>query len=190
MRYTFYSDECMVINIPLGSLRDAKEGQLMPEKFHCVFKDVYKVFLRGQPKALGAAQIIAGVLVLILGCLQVNEHQENLFYILPGLLFVAAGLLTYGAGHSPNIFVTKLSFSFNIISFFGTVGALVFCCITFLTHFQASKNVPDGVRAIIATLLVIELVISLVLIYLESKAVCRQHFNVLPMVTLKQDVSV
>lgn len=53
MKYTFQSDECMVITIPLGSLRDAQEGQLMPEKFHCVFKDVYKVFLKGQPKALG-----------------------------------------------------------------------------------------------------------------------------------------
>lgn len=53
MKYTFKSDDCMIITIPLGSLRDAQEGQLMPEKFHCVFKDAYKVFLKGQPKALG-----------------------------------------------------------------------------------------------------------------------------------------
>ena len=53
MRFTFRSDDHMVITIPLGSLRAIREGQLMPDRFNCVFKDVYKVFLRGEPKALG-----------------------------------------------------------------------------------------------------------------------------------------
>lgn len=53
MRYTFKPDDCMVISIPLGSIRNMREGQLMPEKFTCVFKDSYKVFLRGRPKELG-----------------------------------------------------------------------------------------------------------------------------------------
>ena len=57
MKDTFYSDEHMIIIIPLGSLKDAQEGQLMPENFHCVFKDVYKVFLKGQPKALGVQYV-------------------------------------------------------------------------------------------------------------------------------------
>lgn len=43
----------MVITIPLGKLRNVGEGQLMPEKFTCVFKDAYKVFLKGRPKELG-----------------------------------------------------------------------------------------------------------------------------------------
>uniref|UniRef100_A0A672MMK3 Si:ch211-269k10.5 n=1 Tax=Sinocyclocheilus grahami TaxID=75366 RepID=A0A672MMK3_SINGR len=53
MRYTFKPDDCMVINIPLGNLRNVRDGQLMPEKFTCIFKDAYKVFLKGRPKELG-----------------------------------------------------------------------------------------------------------------------------------------
>ncbi|KAK6327089.1 hypothetical protein J4Q44_G00027340 [Coregonus suidteri] len=162
MKYTFQSDECMVITIPLGSLRDAQEGQLMPETFHCVFKDVYKVFLKGQPKALGAAQLIAGVLVLILGLLLVQHSTFVLFYTMPSVLYVAAGMLTYAAGHSPNMCVVKLSFSLNIISCFWTVTAVVLCTL----HVYDDDPVDHP----------------------ESKAVCRQHFNILPIVTLKQEV--
>lgn len=53
MRYTFKPDDCMVISIPLGNLKNMRDGQLMPEKFTCIFKDAYKVFLKGRPKELG-----------------------------------------------------------------------------------------------------------------------------------------
>ncbi|XP_071252035.1 membrane-spanning 4-domains subfamily A member 4D [Salvelinus alpinus] len=190
MKYTFQSDECMVITIPLGSLRDAQEGQLMPEKFHCVFKDVYKVFLKGQPKALGAAQLIAGVLVLILGLLLVQHRPLVLIYTMPSVLFVAAGMLTYAAGHSPNMCVAKLSFSLNIVSCFWTLAAVGLCTVdVFSFRFQGvHQEVFSGIKWMIVVLLVIELVVAMVVIYWESKAVCRQHFNILPMVTLKQDV--
>ncbi|XP_070977481.1 membrane-spanning 4-domains subfamily A member 4D-like [Oncorhynchus clarkii lewisi] len=186
MKYTFQSDECMVITIPLGSLRDAPEGQLMPENFHCVFKDVYKVFLKGQPKALGAAQLIAGVLVLILGLL---NSPLVLISTVPSVLFVAAGMLTYAAGHSPNMCVTKLSFSLNIVSCFWTVAAVVLCTVPNSHGFYGDhQEVFSGIKWMIVVLLVIELVVAMVAIYWESKAVCRQHFNILPMVTLKQEV--
>nr|XP_029513218.1 membrane-spanning 4-domains subfamily A member 4D-like [Oncorhynchus nerka] len=186
MKYTFQSDECMVITIPLGSLRDAQEGQLMPENFHCVFKDVYKVFLKGQPKALGAAQLIAAVLVLILGLL---NSPLVLISTVSSVLFVAAGMLTYAAGHSPSMCVTKLSFSLNIVSCFWTVAAVVLCTVPDSHGFYRDhQEVFSGFKWMIVVLLVIELVVAMVAIYWESKAVCRQHFNILPMVTLKQEV--
>nr|XP_046192998.1 membrane-spanning 4-domains subfamily A member 4D [Oncorhynchus gorbuscha] len=189
MKYTFQSDECMVITIPLGSLRDAQEGQMMPENFHCVFKDVYKVFLKGQPKALGAAQLIAGVLVLILGLLFVQQSKLVLIYTVPSVLFMPAGMLTYAAGHSPNMGVTKLSFSLNIVSCFWTVAAVVLCTVPDSHGFHGDhQEVFSGIKWMIVVLLVIELVVAMVAIYWESKAVCRQHFNILPMVTLKQEV--
>ncbi|MEQ2183884.1 hypothetical protein GOODEAATRI_002501 [Goodea atripinnis] len=61
MRKTFICDESMIITIPIGSLKNIQEGQLMPENFHCVFRDNFKVFaVRGKPKPLGAAQAIGG----------------------------------------------------------------------------------------------------------------------------------
>lgn len=56
MKTTFKCDESTLITIPIGSLKDIKEGQLMPEKFHCVFKDNYKIFVNnGRPKPLGVS---------------------------------------------------------------------------------------------------------------------------------------
>lgn len=56
MKKTFTCNESMIITIPIGSLKDAGDGQLMPEKFHCVFRDSYKVFvIRGKPKPLGVS---------------------------------------------------------------------------------------------------------------------------------------
>lgn len=70
MKKTFVCDESMIITIPIGSLNDAREGQLMPEKFRCVYKDSYKVFaLNGKPKPVGVSWIVSytgGVIIMSL----------------------------------------------------------------------------------------------------------------------------
>lgn len=59
MKKTFACDERMIITIPIGSLQNVREGQLMPEKFMCVYKDSYKVFvINGKPKPLGVSWIL------------------------------------------------------------------------------------------------------------------------------------
>lgn len=56
MKKTFVCDDSMIITIPLGGLMNIREVQLMPEMFHCVFKDFYKVFaINGRPKPLGVS---------------------------------------------------------------------------------------------------------------------------------------
>uniref|UniRef100_A0A4W6DMN0 Uncharacterized protein n=1 Tax=Lates calcarifer TaxID=8187 RepID=A0A4W6DMN0_LATCA len=100
MKKSFECNESMIITIPIGNLREAGAGQLMPEKFHCVFKDSYKVFAnKGKPKPLGVS-------------------RSWVWY-----QFVVTGLLSYAAGKAPNMCVAKLSFSLNIISFFWSVAA-------------------------------------------------------------------
>lgn len=60
MKKTFVCDGSMIITIPIGSLRDTGEGQLMPEKFQCVYKDSYKIFaVKGKPKPLGVSWILS-----------------------------------------------------------------------------------------------------------------------------------
>uniref|UniRef100_A0A3B4GFU2 Uncharacterized protein n=1 Tax=Pundamilia nyererei TaxID=303518 RepID=A0A3B4GFU2_9CICH len=114
----------MIITIPIGSLRDLRDGQLMPEKFHCVFRDSYKVF---------AAQAIAGVFLFTLGLVQKNSPSV-LLYTLPSILFVVCGMLSFAAGKFPNMHVTKLSFSLNIISFFWSVAAFSLALAIFLIY--------------------------------------------------------
>lgn len=188
MKNTFACDDSMIITIPLGSLRDARDGQLMPEKFHCVFKDSYKVFvIRGKPKPFGAAQAIAGVFVITLGLIFTQTDGFIKFYTLPSLLYVVSGFLTYAAGQSPNMHVTKLSFSLNIISFFWSIAAVSLCAISLPMWPYWLRDAPhEGVKGLIMTLLLVEKIIALFLIYWLSKAICRQHFNTLPIILLKQ----
>uniref|UniRef100_A0A8C4GS49 Uncharacterized protein n=1 Tax=Dicentrarchus labrax TaxID=13489 RepID=A0A8C4GS49_DICLA len=176
MKKTFICDESMIITIPIGSLNGAREAQLMPEKFQCVYKDSYKIFaINGKPKPLGAAQAIAGVFIVILGLIftpQTNRHIYDSdqiivrIYSLPSVLFVVSGMLSYASGQSANMHVTKLSFSLNIVSFFWSIAAICMC-------------IHQGINGLILTLLVVENLFALFLIYWLSKAVCRNHFNTL-----------
>lgn len=185
MRKTFVCDEAMIITIPIGNLRDVRDGQLMPEKFHCVFKDSYKVFvIKGKPKPLGAAQAVAGVFLFTLGLVFSDEVIK--LYTLPSVVFVVSGLLSFAAGKYPNMSVSKLSFSLNIISLFWSVVAISLCVIWFHNHNQSNTKMTEGIRGLIIGLLAVENLITLFLIYWLSKAVCRRHYNTLPTILLKQ----
>ncbi|KAF3691853.1 hypothetical protein EXN66_Car007528 [Channa argus] len=186
MKKTFICNESMIITIPIGSLKDAGDGKLMPEKFHCVFRDFYKVFaIRGKPKPLGAAQAIGGVFLCTLGLLVMNPVLMSC--TLPSVLFVVTGMLTYAAGKCPNMHVAKLSFTFNIISFFWSIGAFsISLIIVNMTHSKDESIKVREICALIITLLVVENVVTLFLIYWMSKAICREHFNTLPTILLKQ----
>ncbi|XP_057195668.1 uncharacterized protein LOC130557695 [Triplophysa rosa] len=191
MRYTFKPDDCMVITIPLGSLRNVGEGQLMPEKFTCVFKDAYKVFLRGRPKELGVAQFSIGVFIICVGVLLALEHHPgDLIYTLPSALFIVGGILTRIAGSSPIMPVVKLSFIFNILSLFWALTALIVCLILVPRpyFYDQRYSMHIGLRVLICVLCGVELILALVLLYWGSKAVCIPHFNTLPLITIKQDV--
>ncbi|KAK7146776.1 hypothetical protein R3I94_009572 [Phoxinus phoxinus] len=194
MRYTFKPDDCMVISIPLGSVRNMREGQLMPDKFTCIFKDAYKVFLKGRPKELGAAQLSIGAFVICIGVLVALEYSlDHLVYTLPSALFIASGILTFAAGKSPFMPVMKLSFVFNIISLFWSIAALVLCSLMDLRQYSSRDDLSKshmfvGLRVLIGVLCGLELILALVLIYWESKAICRSHFNTLPMISIKQDI--
>ncbi|XP_033182273.1 uncharacterized protein LOC117152962 [Anabas testudineus] len=189
MKKTFTCNESMIITIPIGSLKDAGDGQLMPDKFHCVFRDSYKVFvLKGKPRPLGAAQAIAGVFLCSLGLL--FTEANTMPFTLPSVLFVVSGMITYAAGKSPNMHVAKMSFSLNIISFFWSIAAFTISIIKLYSPSEVSK-VFRGIIGFVMTLLVVENLLALFLIYWMSKAICRQHFNTLslflqPIILLKQ----
>lgn len=186
----------MVISIPLGSIRNMSDGQLMPEKFTCVFKDAYKVFLKGRPKELGAAQLSIGAFIICIGSLLSFQYSTiHLMYTLPSVLFIATGILTFASGNSPLMPVVKLSFIFNIISLFWSITVLVLCPLLpadtsfgFNPEDNRKYHMFIGLKIVTGVLGGVELILALILIYWESKAVCRPHFNTLPLITIKQDI--
>lgn len=192
MRKTFLCDESMIITIPIGSLKNIQDGQLMPENFHCVFRDNFKVFaVKGKPKPLGAAQAIAAVFLFTLGL--ISEDKVIIAYTVPSVLFLICGMLSFAAGKIPNMHVTKLSFSLNIISFFLSLVVFSLCVVRFHDPPHTPYDPPNakqffyGIVGLILTLAVFEGVMALNLIYWLSKAVCREHFNTLPIIMLKQE---
>ncbi|XP_026989096.2 uncharacterized protein LOC113634374 isoform X2 [Tachysurus fulvidraco] len=199
MRYTFKPDDCMVITIPLTSVRNAAEGQLMPDKFSCRFKDTYKVYQRGWPKALGAAQIATAVFILCLGGIKLSFNPRSLFSFLcfvmiPSILFFVSGSLAIAAAQTPLMPLMKVSFVFNIISLCLGISLAIFVCVDIsITHFHGppefiQDRIEMGLIWIFLVLFLFEFLLSVILIHWESKALCRTHFNSLPMITLKQDM--
>uniref|UniRef100_A0A8C6SXG0 Uncharacterized protein n=1 Tax=Neogobius melanostomus TaxID=47308 RepID=A0A8C6SXG0_9GOBI len=183
---TFVCDDSMVITIPIGSLKDARDGQLMPEKFYCMFKDSYKVFAqKGKAKPLGAAQAITGVFLLTLG-LVFNKDTYIFAATIPSVVFVVCGMLSFAAGQFPNMLVTKLSFFLNILSFLWSIAACSMCIIWFLQSHGDSSNLIKGVNGLVLGLLAVEDGAAIFLMYWLSKAVCRESFNSLPTILLKQ----
>ncbi|XP_015213102.1 membrane-spanning 4-domains subfamily A member 15 [Lepisosteus oculatus] len=192
---TYMSDHTMVITIPFSMFSDETEDVKVLETFNCVFKDAYKVFLKGQPKALGTAQIFIGLLSISFGLLLYQYDIGSLLSTLPSMLFIVSGTLSYSAGSAPNMLVMKTSFVMNILSFFWSIAALVLTIINVPCTRQSDsncetiRNMIRGIQIMNAALLVLEVVIDVVLLHWESKAVFRPHFNVLPVIYLKQDVA-
>ncbi|XP_061632807.1 uncharacterized protein LOC133479613 isoform X5 [Phyllopteryx taeniolatus] len=105
MRKTFVCDDSTIITICLGKDSEGRGLAMMPREFSCVFQDMFKVFAyNGFPKPLGAAQCLAGVLIITLN-LMIHQGYINMLLIFPSILFVLCGILTYVAGHVPNMCV-------------------------------------------------------------------------------------
>ncbi|XP_061572687.1 uncharacterized protein LOC133430261 [Cololabis saira] len=190
MKKTFVCDSSMIITIPIKSLRDVQDGHLMPDNFHCVFKDSYKVFvLRGKPKAFGGAQATVGMLLFTLGVVSTFIPPSRSFpmiYTSPSVLFVICGMLSFGAGRRPNMHVTKVAFFLNISSFVWSIVAISLCVNYSSFHEQYHPKLFHGIQGLILSLLVGESLITLFMIYWFCKAVCKENFNTLPIVLLKQ----
>ncbi|XP_024122825.1 uncharacterized protein LOC112143230 isoform X1 [Oryzias melastigma] len=201
MKNTFVCDESMIITIPVGSIQELQDGQLMPEQFYCVFNDHFKVLvIKGKAQPLGAAQAIFG---LLLSALALVVYESLIWIVtIPNIMFVICGGLSFAAGKCPNMTVAKLSFSLNILGLFWSFTGFV---INLIILIEAPPDVLDyspyweysryrqyspvlevrQITTLILSLLVVEFFICIFLIYWLSKAICRQHFNTLPTIVLK-----
>lgn len=106
VKKTFVCDDSMIITIPLSGLMNVREAQLMPETFHCVFKDFYKVFaINGRPKPLGVScfAVLEDFLFLFLFFFNVKERcNQMLFLFSRQLKLLSASSLSAWASSSSN----------------------------------------------------------------------------------------
>ncbi|RVE62602.1 hypothetical protein OJAV_G00158660 [Oryzias javanicus] len=115
MKNTFVCDESMIITIPVGTIQELQDGQLMPEQFYCVFNDHSKVLvIKGKAQPLGAAQAVFGLLLCALAL--IDYHSIIFVCTIPSIVFAICSGLSFAAGKCPNMIVAKLSFSLNILS--------------------------------------------------------------------------
>uniref|UniRef100_A0A3P8UUJ3 Uncharacterized protein n=1 Tax=Cynoglossus semilaevis TaxID=244447 RepID=A0A3P8UUJ3_CYNSE len=184
MKKTFECNNSMVITIPIRNLRDGG-GHLVQENFTCVFKDFYKVFVhRGKPKHVGAVQALIGVFICALGAL----GKVQMATVLPCIVFVITGLISFASGRTSYMVVAKLSFFLNIFSFFGSFWPIIGIITQFFRYpLRHPEIIKDAIYILMLVLLVLENLFALFLTYWTSKAVCRQEFNTLPVIILKPE---
>ncbi|KAK1155427.1 membrane-spanning 4-domains subfamily A member 12-like [Acipenser oxyrinchus oxyrinchus] len=204
MASTYTADDRMIITIPLGKLKDLQRGEKYnPETFSSTFSDSYKLFLNGQLKALGAVQILLGMVHLAC-CILLYQHAHpigSVMLTLLSIVFIISGLLTVAAASTPVMCLMMFSFALNIIS--SLWGAVAFCIsiIFAATSFkpppccQSIQPTPGspvmmtikGIEALIIIFHALELIVSGLTWHFESKALFRDSFNVLPVIYLEQD---
>lgn len=117
---TFLCDETMVITIPVG-MRDMPGEHSVPEKFHCVFRDFYKVFvINGKPKPLGVSLIILSRRAL---WFNLQKALMRLFFFISfsqaaqaigGVFIGALAVIMFFSGFSMGILSVPTSLMVNI----------------------------------------------------------------------------
>ncbi|KAK6471563.1 membrane-spanning 4-domains subfamily A member 12-like [Huso huso] len=175
MAPTYTADDRTIITIPLGKLKDLQRGEkYTSETFSSTFSDSYELSLNGQLKALGAVQILIGIVHLAC-CILLYQHAHTIGSVMLTLLsivFIISGLLTVAAASTPDMCFMTLSFLLNVMS--SLWAAVAFCLI--ITFAANSSNPPPlektikGIEALIIIFNVLELVVSGLTLHFESKA--------------------
>ncbi|XP_040176981.1 membrane-spanning 4-domains subfamily A member 15-like [Rana temporaria] len=149
----------------------------------------HQTFLRGKPKAFGILLIVVGVLEIILGIVSASTPNGLVALFLfvssisgidfwGAIIYIVAGALTIVAGTRPNICMIKGSLALNIITAIFSFIAFIFVCVD-LAALDALNDLTGGiletffatqlagVKAVLAILLILNLLLFGVSIFLS-----------------------
>ncbi|XP_039620464.1 membrane-spanning 4-domains subfamily A member 4D-like [Polypterus senegalus] len=190
MAKTYKADDRMVIKIRY--LKTPSEGSNLPATFNCEFEDSYKVFLKGNPKGLGIAHIIFGLVNLSLGICLYQPHAKMGIYPTvfswPSVLFILTGGLGILSTCSPNICVVKSFYFTSTMSFlWASAGMVIYSILATGSPKVEVEHMISSVSILSAVLHALEIVVSIVSVHFAGRGVCRDDFNVLPVIFLEQN---
>ncbi|XP_051790434.1 uncharacterized protein LOC127529755 [Erpetoichthys calabaricus] len=190
MAKTYKADDRMIIKIRY--LKSPIDGSNLPATFNCEFEDSYKVFLKGNPKGLGIAHIIFGVVNLFLGiCLYQPQAKMEIYLTVfswPSFLFILTGSLGILSTCSPNICVVKSFYFTSTMSFlWASTGMVIYSIMATGSPKMEVEQMINAVSTLSAVLHGLEVVVSIVSVHFAGRAVCRDDFNVLPVIYLEQN---
>ncbi|XP_005998395.2 membrane-spanning 4-domains subfamily A member 4A-like isoform X2 [Latimeria chalumnae] len=107
--------------IPQGDLANIQATAASVANSNCRVTEHLQKFLKGEPKALGATQIMTGIITIILGIIRLKAPSCSVLVMLmapfwSGISFIISGSLSVASANKPKVTLVKATLGMNIIS--------------------------------------------------------------------------
>ncbi|XP_078509122.1 membrane-spanning 4-domains subfamily A member 4A-like [Lissotriton helveticus] len=202
--------------IPPTQQQQIQVGTSVFQNVLCQFPVPLQRFIKGEPKALGVAQILIGLMQIILGII-LAISMRAIFTIsvivgIPfwaGIFFIISGSLSTAAERNRNICLVKGSLGMNIISSIAAFLGFIFYAIDlgicsiygwfsegehggmYEDHSrriaQSFVAVVKGIEALLLLLVLVEFCISISTSVFGCKAVCRDSTSDMPVIIMQNE---
>ncbi|XP_036409134.1 membrane-spanning 4-domains subfamily A member 4A-like [Megalops cyprinoides] len=150
-------------------------------------------FLRGEPKALGAVQIMIGVFMFATGIVMSFDHAVSVYVGAPfwgGILFISSGSVSVSAEKYQTRCLVKAALVLNILG--SVVAGFVFIAYCFgllLDTFHSRSELKPGLNSIMMILSLLEMIITISTSGFACKELCspsQSHMLIVQHVTSSQ----
>ncbi|KAG7459534.1 hypothetical protein MATL_G00211580 [Megalops atlanticus] len=150
-------------------------------------------FLQGEPKALGAVQIMIGVFMITTGIVMSFDHAVSVYLGAPfwgGVLFISSGSVSVSAEKRQTRCLVKAALVLNTLS--SVAAGIVFIAYCFglaFDSFHSSSVFKPGLNAILLILSLLEMIIAISTSGFACKELCspsQSHMIIVQHVTSSQ----
>ncbi|XP_069083954.1 membrane-spanning 4-domains subfamily A member 4D-like isoform X2 [Pleurodeles waltl] len=202
--------------IPPTQQQQIQVGTSVFQSVLCQFPVPLQKFIKGEPKALGVAQILIGLIQFILGII-LAISMGTIFSVgvivgIPfwaGIFFIISGSLSTAAERNRNICLVKASLGMNIVSSVAAFLGFIFYAIDLgicsvygwysegghggmyddsaRRFTQSFVAVVKGIEALLLLLVLVEFCISISTSVFGCKAVCRDSTSDMPVIIMQNE---
>ncbi|XP_005998391.2 membrane-spanning 4-domains subfamily A member 4D-like isoform X1 [Latimeria chalumnae] len=177
--------------IPQGDLANIQATAASVANSNCRVTEHLQKFLKGEPKALGATQIMTGIITIILGIIRLKAPSCSVLVMLmapfwSGISFIISGSLSVASANKPKVTLVKATLGMNIISavFAGITIILYSIDLAFEWRYcrynygyvcTELSVLCTGSKAILLILSLLEFAVSISVSAFSCKGVCYEN---------------